>query len=95
MDQLELQTLTDEIAADCAIAAGAFELAASRFDEGSPAVYDSAGHHLTRFYNVIEQMCLHSCSSTHDASRRLCQGLRGRSSWRWPRSKSSRIRRSM
>ena len=58
MEQLELQTLSDEMAADCAIAIGAFGLAVRRFDEGSPAAYDSAAHHLTRFYNVIEQIGL-------------------------------------
>ncbi len=58
MDQLELQTLAAELNADREIAIAAFELAVRRFDDGSPAGFDSAAHHLSRCYNVIEQMAL-------------------------------------
>ena len=53
MDLLELQTLADELAEDRVVAVSAFELAARRFEEGSPAGYDSSAHHLARCYNVM------------------------------------------
>lgn len=58
MDLLELQTLADELIEDRIVACGAYELAVRRFDAGSPADHDSSAHHLTRFYNVVEQMAL-------------------------------------
>lgn len=67
MDLLELQTLADELSEDCSVAVGAFELAARRFQESSPAGDDSAGHHVCRFYNVIEQMALRVAKAFENA----------------------------
>ena len=58
MDLLELQTLADELIEDRIVACDAYELAVRRFDAGSPADHDSSAHHLSRFYNVVEQMAL-------------------------------------
>ena len=58
MDVLELQTLASELADDVAVAVGALELAERRYAEGTPASFDSGAHHLSRCYNVIEQMGL-------------------------------------
>ena len=67
MDLLELQTLTDELAEDAAIAARAFALAARRLEERSPAGYDSSAHHLARCYNVIDQMALRVAKAFENA----------------------------
>lgn len=58
MDALELQTLASELSADSAVAVAAFDLAGQRATDPSPAALDSAAHHLSRAYNVIEQMAL-------------------------------------
>ena len=58
MDALELQTLASELADDAAVAVGALQLAERRYAEGTPASFDSCAHHLSRCYNVIEQMGL-------------------------------------
>lgn len=58
MDALELQTLASELGADAAVAVAAIDLAGQRFAEDSASGHDSAGHHLSRAYNVIEQMAL-------------------------------------
>ena len=67
MDLLEQQTLADELGEDRVIAVSAFELAARRFEEGSPADYDSSAHHLARCYNVIEQMALRVAKAFENA----------------------------
>ena len=67
MDLLELQTLADELAEDRVVAVSAFELAARRFEEGSPAGYDSSAHHVARCYNVIEQMALRVAKAFENA----------------------------
>ncbi len=58
MDAVALQTLASELAADAEVVVGAIALAGQRFALASPAGYDSAAHHLSRAYNVIEQMAL-------------------------------------
>lgn len=58
MDALELQTLASELEADAGVAVAAIDVAAQRFAEGSPSGHDSAAHHVSRAYNVIEQMAL-------------------------------------
>lgn len=58
MDRIELRTLASELIDDARIAAGALRLARDRQREGSPAALDSSAHHLSRFYNVLEQMGL-------------------------------------
>jgi hypothetical protein len=67
VDLLELQTLADELTADAGIAVSAFRLAAHRFEERSPAAYDSAAHHVARCYNVIEQMALRVAKAFENA----------------------------
>lgn len=56
MDAVELQTLASELADDAALALAAMALAEQRHAEGTPAAFDSCAHHLSRGYNVIEQM---------------------------------------
>ena len=58
MDALGLQTLASELAADVAVAVAAFDLAERRVVDGTPAGIDSAAHHVSRGYNVVEQMAL-------------------------------------
>jgi len=58
VDVLELQTLASELADDAGVAVGALQLAERRYAEGTPASFDSCAHHLSRCYNVIEQMGL-------------------------------------
>jgi len=58
MDALALQTLASELDADVAVIVAAIDLATRRCDEGTPSGHDSAAHHLSRAYNVIEQMAL-------------------------------------
>jgi len=58
VDRLELRTLTSELNDDVRIATGALRLAQERQREGSAASLDSAAHHLSRFYNIVEQMGL-------------------------------------
>lgn len=58
MDALELQTLTSELADDASLAVAALELAERRYADRTPASFDSSAHHLSRSYNVIEQMGL-------------------------------------
>ena len=58
MDVLELQTLASELVDDAAVAVEALALAERRYAEGTPASFDSCAHHLSRCYNVIEQMGL-------------------------------------
>ena len=58
MDALGLQTLASELAADVAVAVAAFDLVERRVVDGTPAGIDSAAHHLSRGYNVVEQMAL-------------------------------------
>lgn len=67
MELLELQTLADELAEDRLVAVGAFGLAVRRFEEGSPAGYDSSAHHLARFYNVVKQMALRVAKAFENA----------------------------
>jgi hypothetical protein len=56
VDDLELQTLASELKADVAVVVAAIDLAGRRFAEGTPSGHDSAAHHVSRAYNVIEQM---------------------------------------
>lgn len=58
MDALELQTLASELEADVAVIVAAIDLAGRRCAEETPSGHDSASHHLSRAYNVIEQMAL-------------------------------------
>lgn len=58
MDAVDLQTLASELRADVDIAVSAITVAAERFAERTPSGFDSAGHHISRAYNVIEQMGL-------------------------------------
>lgn len=63
MDVLELQTLASELADDAAVAVAALDLAERRNAEGTLASFDSAAHHLSRCYNVIEQMGLRTAKA--------------------------------
>ena len=56
MDALELQTLASELEADVAVIVAAIDLAGRRRAEGTPSGLDSAAHHVSRAYNVLEQM---------------------------------------
>jgi hypothetical protein len=56
MDELKLATLRDELLADCRVAHDAWQTAEARFQEGTSAALEGCGHHLSRLYNVIEQM---------------------------------------
>jgi HepT-like protein len=67
MDAVGLATLRDELAKDCEVSAGAFDLARRRLEEASDAALDSCGHHLARFYNVIEQMALRVAKAFENA----------------------------
>lgn len=58
MDAVDLQTLASELRADVRLAVSAVDLARQRFAEGTPAARDSAAHHVSRSYNVIEQLAL-------------------------------------
>ena len=58
MDALGLQTLASELEADVVVVVAAIDLAGRRFAEATPSGHDSAAHHLSRAYNVIEQMAL-------------------------------------
>ena len=58
MDALALQTLASELAADVDVIVAAIDLASRRYAEGTPSGHDSAAHHRSRAYNVIEQMAL-------------------------------------
>ena len=69
MDALESQTLASELEADGAVVVAAIDLAGRRCAEGTPSGHDSAAHHVSRAYNVIEQMGLRRCSLTNCASR--------------------------
>ena len=69
MDAIALRTLASELRADAAVAVAAIDLAHARFAEGSPSGVDSAGHHLSRAYNVIEQMALRVAKAPHGSSR--------------------------
>ena len=63
MDALELQTLASELADDAEVAVAALALAERRYAEGTPASFDSCAHHLSRCYNVIEQMGLRTANA--------------------------------
>jgi hypothetical protein len=56
MDDIELATLSRELAKDCAVGAAAATLAEQRFREASPSSYEGCAHHLARLDNVLEQM---------------------------------------
>lgn len=58
MDRIELRTLADEITKDAEVARAAQQNAETRFRDKTEASYESCAFHLTRFYNVIEQMAL-------------------------------------
>lgn len=58
MDAVDLQTLASELTDDATVAVAAFDLAERRYAEGQPAAYDSAAHHLSRGFNVVEQLAL-------------------------------------
>ncbi len=63
MDVLELRVLASELADDAAVAVVALELAERRYAEATPASFDSCAHHLSRGYNVIEQMGLRTAKA--------------------------------
>ncbi len=58
MDVVALQTLSSELSADAAVAVSAIDIANQRFAEGTQSGHDSAAHHVSRAYNIIEQMGL-------------------------------------
>jgi hypothetical protein len=58
MDRIELQTLADEIGRDVEVAGDALRTAEERFADRTPMALESCAFHLTRCYNVIEQMAL-------------------------------------
>jgi hypothetical protein len=58
VDDIALATLWDELRSDCVVAADALATAAERIREMTPAALDSCAHHLSRLFNVIEQMSL-------------------------------------
>jgi hypothetical protein len=58
VDALALQTLASELKADVDVVVAAIDLAGRRWAEGTPSGHDSAAHHLSRAYNVIEQLAL-------------------------------------
>ena len=58
MDDVGLETLSNELKTDCGVAAGAFATAAARIEEGTPSGVEGCAHHLARLFNVVEQMSL-------------------------------------
>ncbi len=58
MDDVALTALWNEMKKDVEVAIGASQLVKERLSEGTPAALDSAAHHYTRFFNVVEQMGL-------------------------------------
>ena len=58
MDDVALETLWREMKADISVAFDAAKVVRERFAERTASGFDSAAHHLCRFFNVIEQMSL-------------------------------------
>lgn len=58
MDDVGLETLWIEMQADCHAATVAAETAHAMFNEEALSRLEGAGHHLSRFFNVTEQMSL-------------------------------------
>ena len=58
MDHVELRILADELYADTAVALAAEREAAARFSDRQRVSDESCAFHLTRLYNVVEQMAL-------------------------------------
>lgn len=58
MDRLGLTALKDELMADCRVAEAAWRTAEARLAEGTPAGLEGCAHHLSRLYNIVEQMAL-------------------------------------
>ena len=58
MDHLELRILADELNADTAVALAAGRDAAARLNDRQRVSDESCAVHLTRLYNVVEQMAL-------------------------------------
>ena len=58
MDDVGLETLWIELKADCQAAAVAAETAHAMFAEETLGRLASAGHYLSRFFNIVEQMSL-------------------------------------
>lgn len=58
MDAVQLSTLRDELFSDCEVAENAAMVAQRRLAEETESGLEGCGHHLTRLYNVIEQMAL-------------------------------------
>lgn len=56
MDDIELATLSRELAQDCKVAVAAALLAQTRIEEGTVSGYEGCAHHLARLYNILEQM---------------------------------------
>ena len=56
MDDIAIATLWREMREDCRVAREAFETASSRLAENSASGADACGHHLSRLFNVIEQL---------------------------------------
>ena len=55
MDSIELQTLRQEMLADCRVAAEACEKAHARFERKEEIAYEACAHQLARMYNAFEQ----------------------------------------
>ena len=58
MDDIGLETLWKEMKTDCEVAASAFATATARFGEATPSGIEGCAHHLTRLFNIVEQMSL-------------------------------------
>ena len=58
MDRVGIQTLKDELFADVAEAAAAFEVARQRFAMADPVGLEATAFHLVRLYNIVEQSAL-------------------------------------
>jgi hypothetical protein len=56
MDKLELRTLREEMLNDCRVALAAYKKATSRFERNDEVGHEACAHHLSRMYNVLEQM---------------------------------------
>lgn len=58
MDDVGLGTLWKEMKTDCGVATSANATAVARFEEATPAGLEGCAHHLSRLFNIIEQMSL-------------------------------------
>jgi hypothetical protein len=58
VDDLGLAVLAAEMGEDARVAAEAARTARERFGSGSPGEAESAGYHLARLYNVVENLAM-------------------------------------